>query len=48
MNHPIIQFNYLKEEEDLIQMRESVKIANKIFNQSSLEPYLGVQLRPGS
>ena len=44
---PIIQFNYLKEEEDLIQMRESVKIANSIFRQPSLEPYLGEQLRPG-
>ena len=43
---PIIQFNYLKEEEDLIQMRESIKIANKIFKQKSLEPYLGEQLRP--
>ena len=44
---PIIQFNYLKEEEDLIQMRESVKIANKILKQKSLDPYLGEQLRPG-
>ena len=45
---PIIQFNYLKEEGDLMQMRESVKIANKILKQSSLEPYLGEQLRPGN
>jgi choline dehydrogenase len=44
---PIIQFNYLKEEEDLIQMRDSVKIANKILKQPSLEDYLGEQLRPG-
>ena len=44
---PIIQFNYLKEEEDLIQMRESVKIANKILKQKSLDQYLGEQLRPG-
>ena len=44
---PIIQFNYLKEEEDLIQMRQSVKIANKIFNQPCFESYLGEQLRPG-
>ncbi len=46
-DNPIIQFNYLKEEEDLIQMRDSVKIANKIFSQSSLSSYLGEQLRPG-
>ena len=44
---PIIQFNYLKEEEDLIQMRDSVKIANTILKQPSLESYLGKQLRPG-
>ena len=44
---PIIQFNYLKEEDDLIQMRESVKIANTILKQPSLESYLGKQLRPG-
>jgi len=44
---PIILFNYLKEEEDLIQMRDSVKIANKILQQPSLEDYLGEQLRPG-
>jgi len=44
---PIIQFNYLKEEEDLIQMRESVAIANHIFKQKSLQNYLGDQLRPG-
>ena len=46
-DNPIIQFNYLKEEEDLIQMRDSVKIANKIFSQNSLSSYLGDQLRPG-
>tara|TARA_B100000686_G_scaffold336544_1_gene406563 strand:+ start:196 stop:1839 length:1644 start_codon:yes stop_codon:yes gene_type:complete len=44
---PIIQFNYLKEEEDLMQMRESVKIANKIFSQPSMSSYVGQQLRPG-
>ena len=45
---PIIQFNYLKEEEDLIQMREGIKIVNKIFKQPSFESYLGEQLRPGN
>ena len=44
---PIILFNYLKEEEDLIQMRDSVKIVNKILKQPSVEEYLGEQLRPG-
>ena len=45
--NPIIQFNYLQEEEDLFQMRESIKIAKKIFNQPSLLPYLGEEIRPG-
>ena len=44
----MIQFNYLQEQEDLIQMRESVSIANKIFSQQSLSSYLGEQLRPGN
>ncbi len=44
---PIIQFNYLQEEEDLVQMRDSVAIANKIFSQPSLSNYLGEQIRPG-
>ena len=28
-------------------MRDSVKIANKIFSQDSMKQYLGEQLRPG-
>ena len=44
---PKIQFNYLEDEEDLKQMRDSVKIANKIFEQDSMKKYLGDQLRPG-
>jgi len=45
--NPVIQFNYLQEEEDLIQMREGVQIARKIFSQPSFEPYLGEEIRPG-
>jgi len=44
---PFIQFNYLKDEDDLLQMRESIKIAKKIFNQPSLSSYLGEEIRPG-
>jgi len=44
---PKIQFNYLEDEEDLKQMRDSVKIVNKIFEQDSMKKYLGNQLRPG-
>ena len=44
---PIIQFNYLEHEDDLKQMRDSVKIANNIFSQESMKSYLGDQIRPG-
>ena len=44
---PKILFNYLQNEEDLQQMRDSVSIANKIFAQKSLKRYLGEQIRPG-
>ena len=47
LDYPKIQFNYLEHEEDLQQMRDSVKIANKIFKQESMKKYLGDQLRPG-
>ena len=47
IDNPRIQFNYLEDEEDLQQMRDSVKIANKIFEQKSMKKYLGDQLRPG-
>ena len=47
LDSPKIQFNYLEDEEDLQQMRDSVKIANKIFKQDSMKQYLGDQLRPG-
>ena len=45
--NPKIQFNYLQNEEDLQQMRDSVVIANNIFSQPSMEKYLGEQIRPG-
>ena len=47
LDSPKIQFNYLEDEEDLQQMRDSVKIANKIFKQDSMKKYLVDQLRPG-
>ena len=47
LDSPKIQFNYLEDEEDLQQMRDSVKIANKIFKQDCMKKYLGDQLRPG-
>ena len=47
LDSPKIQFNYLENEEDLQQMKDSVKIANNIFSQDSMKEYLGEQIRPG-
>ena len=43
---PIIQFNYLETEEDRKQMRDSVRIARKIFSQESLKTYAGTEISP--
>ncbi len=44
---PKIQFNYLQHEEDLEQMRQSIKIAQDIFSQKSLSDYVDYEIRPG-
>jgi len=44
---PKIQFNYLQHEEDLVQMRQSIKIAQDIFSQKSLSDYVDYEIRPG-
>ena len=44
---PKIQFNYLKHEDDLKQMREGVGIAKKILSQKALKEYVGTEIRPG-
>ena len=44
---PKIQFNYLQHDEDLFQMRESVKIVKKIIEQKSLSDYVDYEIRPG-
>ena len=47
-DYPIIKFNYLENEEDLKQTRECIHIARKILSQSSLKPYAGKEVGPGS
>ena len=47
LQSPQIQFNYLKDDGDLVQMRESVKIAKNIFSQKSLSQYVDYEIRPG-
>lgn len=44
---PIIQPNYFQHPQDIIDMRESLKIARKIFAQKAFEPFRGPELAPG-
>ena len=45
---PVIQPNYFEHPQDIIDLREAVKIARKIFAQKSLEPFRGPELAPGN
>ena len=46
-DHPLIDPNYLAEEEDLIVTRESIKMARDIASQNALSPYNGGEILPG-
>ncbi len=45
--YPKILFNYLKEEEDLKQTRECIKVARKILAQPALAEHAGNEVGPG-
>jgi len=45
---PLIQPNYLAEEEDRRALREGVKIARDVFAQKAFDPYRGPELMPGA
>ena len=47
-DYPKILFNYLKEEEDLIQTRECIHVARKILSQPALIEHAGNEVGPGS
>jgi choline dehydrogenase len=47
-DYPKIQFNYLEHEDDLKQTIECIDIARKILRQSSMKPFAGKEVRPGS
>jgi len=47
-DYPRIKFNYLENENDLKKTRECIHIARKILSQSSLTPYAGKEIGPGS
>ncbi len=46
-DYPKILFNYLKEEEDLKQTRECIKVARKILSQPALSKHAGEEVGPG-
>ncbi|CAD5117186.1 DgyrCDS5984 [Dimorphilus gyrociliatus] len=46
-DHPIIDANYLKEEFDLVELREALKYTRRIFQQKSFDSFRGEELLPG-
>ena len=46
-DYPKILFNYLKEEEDLKQTRDCIKVARKILSQPALSEHAGEEVGPG-
>jgi choline dehydrogenase len=47
-DYPKILFNYLEHKDDLKQTVEAIKIARKILGQSSMKPFAGKEIGPGS
>lgn len=46
--HPKIVANYLSTEEDVIEIRESIKLSREIFAQKAFDPFRGPELAPGA
>ncbi|MDY0882892.1 choline dehydrogenase [Dongia soli] len=46
--HPIIQPNYLMEEQDRREFRDAVKLTREIFAQKAFEPFRGPEINPGA
>ena len=47
-NHPIINFNYMKEICDIREMIEAVKKARELVSQSAFDEFRGVEMTPGN
>jgi hypothetical protein len=45
---PIIQPNYFEHPQDIIDLREAVKIARNVFAQKAMEPFRGAEIAPGN
>lgn len=46
-DHPLIQFNYLKEDEDRQDWRNTIRITRNVLEQDALAPYRGAEIQPG-
>ena len=46
-DHPDIQFNYLKEESDRVDWRNTIRITRNILEQEALASYRGEEIQPG-
>ena len=45
---PILQPNYFEDPQDIIDLREAVKIARNIFTQKALDRFRGPEISPGN
>ena len=45
---PRIQFNYMSDPEDWIEMRACVRLTREIFAQRAFDPYRGSEIKPGA
>ncbi len=45
---PRIQFNYMSDEDDWVEMRACVRLARELFAQAAFEPYRGREISPGA
>jgi choline dehydrogenase len=45
---PRIQFNYMSDPEDWIEMRACVRLTREIFAQNAFDPYRGREIKPGA
>lgn len=46
-DHPTIQFNYLKDEKDKQDWRNTIRVTRTVLQQDALAPYRGTEIQPG-
>jgi choline dehydrogenase len=47
-DHPRIQFNYMSDEDDRVEMRACVRLTREIFAQSAFDRFRGREIQPGA